>query len=93
MVAVRVLLDAQVTVEDVEPLSSLLFLAQETMVKLKRDIRIMCKIFFILYFKSQEFIANLKSHIFKILESETLSRKSKVTESAQETVNSTTYIF
>ena len=48
----------------VELLDVLLFLAQEIMVRLKRDIRITCKIFFILSSKSQEFIANLKSHIF-----------------------------
>ena len=41
-----------------------LSLAQEMTVRLKRDIRITCKIFFILSSKSQEFIANLKSHIF-----------------------------
>ena len=32
--------------------------------RLKRDIRIICKIFFILSSKFQQFIANLKSHIF-----------------------------
>jgi len=42
----------------------LLFLAQEIMVRLKRDIRITCKIFFILSSKNIDYIANLKSHIF-----------------------------
>jgi len=45
-------------------LEVLSFLAQEKMVKLKRDMRNMCKIFLILSSKSQEFIANLKNHIF-----------------------------
>ena len=37
-----------------------LFLAQEMTVRLKMDIRIKCKIFFILYPKSKKFIANVK---------------------------------
>ncbi len=36
----------------------------EIMVRLKSDIRITCKIFFILSSKSQEFISNLKSRLF-----------------------------
>ncbi len=45
-------------------LDVLLFLAQEMMVRLKRDIRITCKTFFILSSKYIDYIANLKSHIF-----------------------------
>ena len=45
-------------------LSSLLFLAQEKTVRPKSDIRIKCKICFILSSKYIDYIANLKSHIF-----------------------------
>ena len=65
----------------------LLFLAQEIMVRLKRDIRITCKIFFILSSKNIDYIANLKSHIF-ICVIKILSRQSRVTETAQEIVDS-----
>ena len=65
----------------------LLFLAQEIMVRLKRDIRITCKIFFILSSKNIDYIANLKSHIF-ICVIKILSRQSRVTESSQEIVKS-----
>ena len=41
-----------------------LFLAQEMTVRLKSDIRITCKIFYILSSKYIDYIANLKSHIF-----------------------------
>ena len=47
-----------------ESVSASSFLAHETTVKLRRDIRITCKIFFILSSKSQEFISNLKSRLF-----------------------------
>jgi len=43
-----------------ESVSASSFLAHETTVKLRRDIRITCKIFFILSSKSKEFISNLK---------------------------------
>jgi len=45
-------------------LLSSLFLAQEMTVRLKSNIRITCKIFFIYSPKSKEFIENVKNHIF-----------------------------
>jgi len=44
-----ILIAVDVSVVVVELLSSLLFLAQEMKVRLKRDMSIMCKIFFILF--------------------------------------------
>jgi hypothetical protein len=48
----------------VEVLLVSLFLAQEMTVRLKSNIRITCKIFFIYSPKSKEFIENVKNHIF-----------------------------
>ena len=59
------------------------------MVRLKRDMRIMYKILFIVFPSPVMRGMKLeKSHIH-ILESETLSRESRVTEIAQEIVDST----
>ena len=64
------------------------FFAQEMTVKLKREMRIMYKILLIIFYspvmRGNKFE---KSHIH-ILESETLSGESRVTESAQELVGS-----
>ena len=80
-----VVVSLSVVVEVVEEPLSLLLL-QEIMVRLKRDMRIMYKTLFIFSFTRNERIKVIKSHIH-ILESETLSRESRVTESAEEINN------
>jgi len=67
------------------------FFAHELIAKVKKAIRIICKIFFIFSSKFEMFIKFEKSHIH-ILESETLSREYRVTESAQEIIESNPYI-
>ena len=61
--------------------------AQEMAVRLKREMRIMYKILLIIFYSPVMRENKFENSYILILEPETLSRESRVTESAQEIVN------
>ena len=61
--------------------------AQEMTVRLKREMRIMYKILLIIFYSPVMRENKFENSYIHILEPETLSRESRVTESAQEVVN------